>query len=46
MVGKKGYESPNVSVIFQKQDVIATSGPEQIEDGTNLSFDGYVNGWW
>ena len=43
---KKGYLSPTVSVILQRQDVITSSGPEPVESGTNLTFQNYVNGWF
>ncbi len=45
MVEKKAYESPNVLILLQIQDVITTSAPGPVEKGSTLSFDGYVDGW-
>ncbi|MCQ2400084.1 MAG: hypothetical protein MJ072_06220 [Clostridia bacterium] len=45
MVAKKGYESPNVSVTLQSQDVITSSGTEPVESGTNLTFENYAGTW-
>lgn len=46
MIEKKEYESPNVCVILQCQDVITTSAPEPIDEETTRTFEGYERVWW